>query len=63
MLGKSISMTAHALGMVAVLGCAVMAQRMAVTATAVARQDPPSTLGGDDRAAPALPAGIALATK
>ncbi len=63
MLGKTISMTAHALGLMAVLGCAAMAQQMAATATAVARQIPPPALGGDDHAAPAAAAGIALAAK
>jgi hypothetical protein len=59
MLGKAISMTAHLLGAATVLSCAMMA----TVSSGSSRQDPPSTLGGDDRAAPVAFPAIALAAK
>lgn len=59
MLGKAISMTAHLLGVVTVLSCALVA----TISSGSSRQEPPSALGGDDRAAPVAFPVIALAAK
>ena len=63
MLGKAISITAHALGVVTVLGCAIMAQQMA--ASSEGRRENSLLAGaGSGPAAPAAPAvsaAVALA--
>lgn len=63
MLGKTISMTAHALGIATIFGCALMAQHMTVSPAGYVRTAPPPALGGGDRAAPANATASALAAK